>query len=120
MISRNSEAEAEEEEEEELEGDEKKKDKNKNKKKKKKPSNHEHDHQHEQDDEHDVVEWEDLADHEILHGHKHGQNTQDVLPVEEATGHEDANAGDEVESSRSNGGGLQLFWRTFSCFVSAR
>lgn len=97
LISTRKEEEVDHEEEEE-------KKKKKKMKKKKKPSSS-GDHHHEEDD-HEAVEWEDLDDHEILHGHNHGQANKDVLPVEEATGHADANANeDEVESGRSNGGG---------------
>lgn len=118
MIStRNGAAEEEDEDEEDLDGDEKKKDKKKTKKKKKKPTSND-DHHHEESDEHELVDWEAADDHEIKHGHKHGQNTQDVLPVEEATGHEDANADKEVESGRSNGGGFARVGRTFSRLFS--
>lgn len=90
----------------EHEGEEKKK---KMKKKKKKPSsNHQHDHEEEEEDDHD---WEVLEEHNVghrkKHGHKHGQDQQDVLiPVEDATVvHEDANAEKEVEAGRFAGGG---------------
>lgn len=110
MIStRGSEA-VEEEQGESEEEEEKKKDKKKKKMKKKKPSAHGDHHEH--DDEPEVVEWEDLDDHEIVEGHKHHHSNTDVLPAEQATGHEDANADEEVAAGRSNGGGLLEYFCT--------
>lgn len=94
------------------EAEEEAEDKKKKMKKKKKPSSAA-DHHHE-DDDHEAIEWEGLTDHDILHGHKYGQDNKDVLPVEDATvAHEDANAEKEVEAGRSNGGGLQAYFAHF-------
>lgn len=91
------------------EGEEKKKKKKMKMKKKKKPAHGDHQHEHEEaEDDHETVEWEDLAGHDNVHGHNHGQANKDVLPVEATE--EDANADeDEVEAGRFAGGGFWYF-----------